>query len=168
MFFELLKDFLLHGHKLTPVERFGFGFSLGVGILLAALYAYQFFYILVSLVKRPRTYPATDQTRRYAVVIAARNEENVLPALLETLATQTYPRENIRVFVVADHCTDSTAAMARARGATVLERNGDGPRGKGHALQFLLSHIQKNEGIRAYSAYLFFDADNLLRPDFIA
>jgi cellulose synthase/poly-beta-1,6-N-acetylglucosamine synthase-like glycosyltransferase len=150
------------------VERFGFGFSLGVGLLLAVLYAYQFFYIFVSLVKRPRTYPKTDQTRRYAVVIAARNEENVLPALLKTLREQTYPRENFRVFVVADHCTDGTADVARASGATVLRREGDGPRGKGHALNFLLSHIARTEGLRAYHAYLFFDADNLLRPNFLA
>lgn len=167
MFFELLRDFLLHGHKLTTVERFGFGFSLGVGILLAVLYAYQFVYIFVSLIKRPGRYPPTDQTSRYAVLIAARNEETVLPELLKSLAAQDYPQERFRVFVVADHCTDSTAAVARQHGATVLERNGDGPRGKGHALQFLLSHIQRTEGFRAYSAYLFFDADNVLRPQFI-
>ena len=41
-----------------------------------------------------------------------------------------------RVLVVADNCTDSTAALARAAGAEVLERDDTERRGKGYALDF--------------------------------
>ena len=39
-----------------------------------------------------------------------------------------------RLLVVADNCTDDTAALARAAGAEVTERHDTGARGKGHAL----------------------------------
>jgi cellulose synthase/poly-beta-1,6-N-acetylglucosamine synthase-like glycosyltransferase len=42
--------------------------------------------------------------------------------------------------VVADNCTDDTAAVARAAGATVIERQETTLRGKGYALQFAFAH----------------------------
>jgi len=55
---------------------------------------------------------------RVAVVIPARDEEHSLPIVLAGLASQTAaPRE---VIVVDDGSTDTTAAVAAARGADVL------------------------------------------------
>jgi 4,4'-diaponeurosporenoate glycosyltransferase len=55
---------------------------------------------------------------RVAVVIPARDEEHNLPTVLAGLASQTAaPRE---VIVVDDGSTDTTAAVAAARGAEVL------------------------------------------------
>lgn len=50
-----------------------------------------------------------------SVVIAARNEEETLPLLLQDLATQTYGLENFEVIVVNDYSTDGTAAVAEGR-----------------------------------------------------
>jgi len=44
--------------------------------------------------------------------------------------------------VVADHCTDRTAAIARAAGACVLERT-EGARGKGAALDWALGRLAR-------------------------
>ncbi|MCW2368496.1 glycosyltransferase family 2 protein [Sphingobium sp. B11D3D] len=43
---------------------------------------------------------------------------------------------HIRLIVIADNCTDDTAAAAGAAGAQVIERNDPSQRGKGHALAF--------------------------------
>jgi hypothetical protein len=45
-----------------------------------------------------------------------------------------------RLLVVADNCSDATAAEARAAGAEVIERQ-DPARGKGHALAFGVAHL---------------------------
>src|SRR4051812_22547884 len=46
----------------------------------------------------------------------------------------------IELVVVADRCTDATAQLARAAGASVLERT-DGPPGKGAALAWALERV---------------------------
>lgn len=72
----------------------------------------------------------------------------------------------ITVFVIADNCTDRTAAIASEKGAVVYTRQNKQAVGKGYALEALLAHI-KSDYPDGYDAYLVFDADNLLAPDFL-
>ena len=154
---------------MNRLEGAGVYISTTVGIVFTLMYLYQFFYIFVALIKRPLRYPATDQSKRYAVVIAARNEENVLPELLRSIAGQTYPADKIAVYVVADNCTDKTADAARAMGARVYERQNKELVGKGYALEYLFDHIRNetDRGFFAYDAYIVLDADNVLRKNYI-
>ena len=137
-----------------------------ISALFFICYTYQFLYIPLVLLKKrhPAALPASPH--RYAVLIAARNEENVIAGLLDSLAAQTYDMSLVTVFVAADNCTDSTAAIARAHGAVVYERFNHVNVGKGYALDFLLQHIGADypEG---FDGYFVFDADNLLSPDYI-
>lgn len=148
-------------------EIFGNNFTTVMGTVFTLLYLYQFVYIFIALIRRPKQYPTTDQSNHYAVIIAARNEENVLPELLKSVAGQTYPAEKVTVFVVADNCTDTTAATARALGAVVYERQNKERVGKGYALEFLFDHIEADYGITHFKAYIVLDADNVLRPNYI-
>lgn len=69
---------------------------------------------------------------RMAVLVPAHNEsEHLLPTLRNLLA-QLGPQD--RLLVVADNCSDDTAAVARAAGALVAERHDTERRGKGFAL----------------------------------
>ena len=129
--------------------------------LFFACYAYQFIYIPVALLKKQKPLP-DGQFHRFAVLIAARNEEAVIGNLIDSLKRQNYPAELIDIYVVADNCTDQTAAVARTHGAKVVCRNDRTHVGKGYALQYLLQHIPE-----AYDAYLVFDADNLVAPDYV-
>ncbi len=140
--------------------------NLAVAILFALCYTYQFVYILISLFVPMKSHKKTS-LHRYAVMISARNEENVLPHLLDSLRAQDYPADYFTVFVIADNCTDRTAEVARAGGAVVYERNNANLVGKGYALDFLLSNIKADYGEDAFDAYMIFDADNLLNPDYI-
>ena len=130
----------------------------------------QIVYMAAALIKtgrkKPQVLPATSQTNRYAVLIAARNEETCLPDLIWSIHAQDYPQENITVFVVADNCTDNTAAEAARYGARVYTRSSVVGKGKGYALSFLLKRIYRDfpDG---FDGYFVFDADNILAPDFI-
>ena len=46
-----------------------------------------------------------------SVIVPARNEENHLPALLDSIRNQTYPTDKFEVIIVDDHSTDDTAAI---------------------------------------------------------
>lgn len=130
-------------------------------------YLYQIVYLFVPMVKKGKGHGRAVMNR-YAVLIAARNEENVLPYLLESIAQQDYPRELVDVYVVADNCTDGTARAAREHGAAVYERFNTRQIGKGYALNFLLEGMGRDGVLEGYDAFLVFDADNLLRPDYIS
>lgn len=139
-----------------------------IGLTFALLYLYQMFYLVLGLVKKPKKYAETDKSKRYAVLIAARNEEKVIANLINSINSQDYPSDQLDVFVVADNCTDSTAAIARGCGATVYERFNKEQVGKGYALNFLLKNIDALCGIRHYDAYFIFDADNILEENYIS
>ena len=103
---------------------------------------------------------------RFAVVICAHDEENVIGNLLENLQSQNYPAEKFHVFVLADHCKDGTVKKAKAfANVTVWQRTGGERSGKGAVLNWGMEKIlQKQNG---FDRVLFFDADNQIRPDFL-
>lgn len=135
-------------------------------VLCALLYAHQFVYLFLPFFGKKRTF-GEPVFHKYAVLIPARNEENVLPHLLSSLAAQDYPQELLTVYVIADNCTDKTADVARAAGARVVERENKVQVGKGYALNYLFGEIEKTDGLDSFDAFLIFDADNLLMPDYI-
>ena len=137
-----------------------------ISALFFICYTYQFLYIPLVLLKKRRPAALPASPHRYAVLIAARNEENVIAGLLDSLAAQTYDMSLVTVFVAADNCTDSTAAIARAHGAVVYERFNQLNVGKGYALDFLLQHIGADYPA-GFDGYFVFDADNILAPDYI-
>ncbi|MFB2976075.1 glycosyltransferase family 2 protein [Microseira sp. BLCC-F43] len=77
---------------------------------------------------------------RVAVLIPAHNEAADIRETLLTIMPQL--TELDRVVVIADNCTDETAAIARASGAKVIERINPDLRGKGYALDYGLRFIK--------------------------
>ena len=70
---------------------------------------YQGLCIVMSLFAKPVRFPDAPMTNRYAVLISARNEENVIGNLIGSIRDQTYPSDLIDIWLVADNCTDNTA-----------------------------------------------------------
>ena len=148
---------------MTTPEKFNFVLSL----IFFVCYAYQMGYIFVPFLFKSKKLPINKCVNRYAVLICARNEEAVLPTLIDSIKNQTYNGELITVFVAADNCTDNTAKLAKDAGAVVYERFNDKKVGKGYALQFLLENIYKDFGKRYFDGFFVFDADNVLEENYI-
>lgn len=136
-----------------------------IAIAFAACYSYQLVYMIVSLTKKQKKFTAKKE-HRYAAIIAARNEENVLPQLIESIRWQKYPSKLIDIFVVADNCTDNTAKIARELGCIVYERENKELVGKGYAMNYIFSEIYKNHEEADYDAFMVFDADNILDENY--
>lgn len=117
--------------------------ALAVALLAAAIMAsvpVLVFVVEVLLALLPsRTGIFKGERRPLAVLVPAHDEEVVIGASLATLVTQLANGD--RLVVIADNCTDGTAAIARAAGAEVVERTDPVRRGKGYALDFGIRHL---------------------------
>lgn len=78
--------------------------------------------------------PGDSAMPRVAILIPAHNEEAAIELTVEMLLREA--PGGTRIMVVADNCTDGTAARAREAGAEVAERVDPMRRGKGFALAF--------------------------------
>lgn len=137
-------------------------FNTCVFLVFSLCYAYQLFYVLVVLLKKPPQHIA-EKNHKYAVLISARNEKVTIGQLIQSIRSQEYPQELIDVFVVADNCDDNTAEIALEAGATrVYERFNKEQVGKGYALEFLINHLWEDYPDAGHEAYFVFDADNVL------
>ncbi|MBQ4040013.1 MAG: glycosyltransferase family 2 protein [Oscillospiraceae bacterium] len=133
---------------------------------ISRLYFYLPIYTVIGFFATRRFSP-TDKRYKYAILVAARNEESVIGNLLDSIKRQDYTGE-VTVFVAADNCTDNTAKIARDHGAVCYERFDPDHRTKGYALQFLVECIRRDFGIHSFDGYFIFDADNLLKQDYIS
>jgi len=102
------------------------------------------------------------QDRKVAVLVPAHNEELVIQATLKDLVPQLKPQH--RLVVIADNCTDATAEIARAAGATVIERQNLDLRGKGYALEYGLQFLESDPP----EVVVFMDADCKAHPRAVA
>ena len=133
--------------------------------ILFSLSAVYFFVLGMAGLVHSRVPQSHDPHKRFAVIIPAHNEENVIVPLIENLLHLDYPKELYSIFVIADNSTDGTASKAHEAGAIVYERFHDKQRGKGHALEWMFSKL--DERTETYDAVVIFDADNLVDPQFL-
>ena len=106
-----------------------------------------------------------EPKNKFALLIAAHNEEVVIGSLIESMLKLDYPKDMYDVFVIADNCTDDTAKIAKTYGVHVCERFAEDKRGKGYALEWMFAKLFSME--KQYDAVAIFDADNLVHKDFL-
>ena len=154
------------------INTIGGFYSLGnkinsiLGLILSVIVIHYAFYYVIGMFFTRKFKPAKKK-HKYGILIAARNEEKVIGNLIDSINKQDYPKDLYKVFVVADNCTDNTASIARKYGAVVYERADNEHRTKGFALQFLVENIRKDYGIETFEGYFIFDADNLIKKNYI-
>jgi len=106
-----------------------------VGVLVAQI-------VVASLGRRDRA-PApcpAEPRSSVGVLVPAHDEASGIAATLAALGAQL--RSGDRLLVVADNCSDDTAALARGVGAEVTERRDPDRRGKGYALDWGVRHFE--------------------------
>lgn len=151
----------LNSVGLTPIVILNFM----IGFVFTAAYLYQGLYMLYVFYKGLVRLAPAKCSHTYAFVIAAHNEEAVIGNLVQSILSQEYDGE-IGCFVVADNCTDATAAVARAAGATAWERNDLVRKGKSWALDYAFARLI-DEYDDKYEAFIIMDADNIIAPDYV-
>jgi cellulose synthase/poly-beta-1,6-N-acetylglucosamine synthase-like glycosyltransferase len=108
----------------------------GVGLSLATLPATLLLFSLTIAALMPTRKRVRSQAEglRLCALVPAHNEELLIARCIRSLMRSG--GEGFRVYVVADNCSDATAAVASASGARVLVRTDALHWGKGHALNY--------------------------------
>lgn len=149
-------------------------YLLVVWIVFGAIWGFFFLllfhYIVFTVIGifKKKTFPKTEEKRRYGILIGARNEEAVIGRLLDSIRANDYPADKVRVFVVAHNCTDRTAEIARSKGATVYEYNNPAERVVGCAYRHFAERINAEGGLSELDGIIVINADNVLAPDYIS
>jgi len=135
------------------------------GLLILAFPGTLYLAVLTVAGALPRrAQEATPLAGRLAFVVPAHNEADGIARTIRDLRSEAARDGETDVIVVADNCSDDTAAVADACGAYVLERNNPGKRGKGYALHHAFESLRPS----GHVAYVVIDADSQVDPGFIA
>jgi 1,2-diacylglycerol 3-beta-glucosyltransferase len=148
----------------SAVRLAGFTIYAAVGAVPAAFAVYNLALAVAAFFHRPPSARRTP-TKRLAVLVPAHDEAELIARCVRSLQAQTYPHELYDVTVIADNCTDDTAALAEAAGAEVLVRDEPDKRGKGQALRWAIERVLAREP--APDAIVVVDADSVATPEFL-
>jgi glycosyltransferase involved in cell wall biosynthesis len=127
---------------------------IAVSLVLALPVLVLFLQVLASAVPRRAAGNLWGLRPKLAVLIPAHNEQLAIDKTLTSVCPQLVSGD--RLVVVADNCTDQTAAVARQRGAEVTVRSDSLRRGKGYALDHGLRFLDRTG---APEVVIFLDAD---------
>jgi cellulose synthase/poly-beta-1,6-N-acetylglucosamine synthase-like glycosyltransferase len=108
---------------------------------------------------RPVEVPDAGASKRVALIVPAHNESIGIVPTIEDIRPQLNTGD--RLIVIADNCSDDTAAIAAAAGAEVIVRNQPEKIGKGYALGWGIDHLSADPP----DFVVFVDADCRLQSD---
>lgn len=138
-----------------------------LSILLGAVALVLLLPTIAELVARLGVRPAragasSDAPTRLLFLVPAHDEALLIEACVRSLRSLRYPEDRYTVVVIADNCSDRTAALARGAGADCLERTDRERRGKPYAIAWALEQLPWDP----YDAVVIVDADSVVDPDF--
>jgi cellulose synthase/poly-beta-1,6-N-acetylglucosamine synthase-like glycosyltransferase len=144
-------------------------FNIIILVFQGALLAIFLYYLIISsfawVKRKEKSANNFAPVNRFAIFVAAHNEQNVISSIVKNLNSLNYPKELYEIFVIADNCTDNTAEIVRRLGVKVYERFNSNKRGKGYALEWAFKRLFDTE--KEFDAICVLDADNLVSPNFL-
>jgi cellulose synthase/poly-beta-1,6-N-acetylglucosamine synthase-like glycosyltransferase len=132
---------------------------LGAAALLLLLpVAVLFVEVLLAVSKRAPDTGKAGARGSLAIVVPAHDEASMVATTLRSILPELSASD--RLIVVADNCSDETAAVAAASGAETIVRTDPARRGKGYALDFAVRHLART----APDIVIVIDADCRVAP----
>jgi cellulose synthase/poly-beta-1,6-N-acetylglucosamine synthase-like glycosyltransferase len=138
-------------------------FYLGLTYLTLAI-SWLFLLTIGSWLYKAKSDPSAPLLK-LAVLVPAHNEELMILQVIKSIRECEYPESLLQIIIIADNCSDRTAAIARQAGITTVERHDLEQQGKGQALDWFLKNYQdlyeQNDGIILIDADVCMDKEML-------
>jgi cellulose synthase/poly-beta-1,6-N-acetylglucosamine synthase-like glycosyltransferase len=109
--------------------------------------------------------PSTSFLPHLLVVVPAYNEEASIAGTIQSVLAVDYPKQCFKILTIADNCSDRTADIAEAEGATVYIRTDTARRGTGFALEDGFSKILSHPKFSDMDGFFVLDSDSTIAAD---
>ncbi len=135
-------------------------------ILFGITFIHTLYFIVTGLLtfkKDKNSFKKCPDKTKFAILIAARNEENVIGDLLDSLKRQNYKKDLYDIYTIINNCTDNTKEIALDHGSKIIDVKKQVST-KGEALRYAIDELKSSE----YDSYIVFDADNIVDANFLS
>lgn len=133
-------------------------------LLATVIFSYRFKYIFLGF-KKDTPYPKAKVQKKFCVLIAARNESNVIGRLLKSFKEQHYDPDKFDVYVIVEDPKDKTIDITKSFGYIPYVRKDLSQVGKGYALDQCIQEIFASN--KDYDILTIVDADNIVAPNYL-
>ena len=126
---------------------------------------YGLYYLVTGIfafVKPKKVELNGDKKHKFSIIIAARNEEKVIGNLVDSLKKQNYDKDKYEINVIINNSTDKTYEVSKKHGANAIKCEVP-VSSKGEVLRYTFNKFKDKD----IDAYIIFDADNVVHPDFL-
>lgn len=113
--------------------------------------------------KKSKIISEKEKFNKFAILIACRNESEVIGNLIDSLNASNYPKNKFDIIALPNNCTDNTKEVAILKNAKVIDIRTQ-TKTKGDVLKYAFKHLKNSD----YDAYIIIDADNLVHENFLA
>ena len=140
-------------------------FNFIIGIISIFFTIYGLYYLITGLFAfaKPKTEQMiANKLHKFMIVIAARNEEKVIGNLIDSLKKQNYDKDSYEINVIINNSADNTYEVSKKHGANTIKCEVP-VKSKGEVLHYVFNKFRDKE----FDAYIIFDADNVVHPDFL-
>ena len=140
-------------------------FNILLGVISVFFTIYGLYYGITGLFaffKRKEETISSKKKNKFSIIIAARNEEAVIGNLIDSLKKQNYPKDKFDINVIVNNSTDNTFEVSKKHGANTIKCEVP-VKSKGEVLHYIFNKFKDKDN----DAYVIFDADNIVHPDFL-
>lgn len=134
-----------------------------IGIILILYAIYLYIKSNIVLKQNKLDLKKKDEVPHIAILIPARDESSVIETLLKSIQNQTISINPEDVYVIVETIKDPTVEICHYYQNTVIVRENLENQRKGYALDEAMKQILPKK----YDLYFIFDADNVLKEDYI-
>ena len=129
---------------------------------LVSVYLFHFVFFMIVGIVHKRKFPKAEEKCRYGILVSAKDEENVIPRLINSIRSAGYPQDKLDIIIIAHNCKDKTADVARSMGAIVIVYNDERSRTLGSAYQYAFKQFD----VKNYDGIIVLNADNEVNKDY--
>ena len=130
--------------------------------VLVNIYLFHFIFFMIVGIIHKRKFPKAEEKCRYGILVSAKDEENVIPRLINSVRAADYPQDKLDIFIIAHNCKDKTADVAKSMGVNVIIYNDENARTLGKAYQYAFKKIN----VKDYDGFIVLNADNVVSKDY--
>lgn len=137
-------------------------------ILMIIFYWYKIVIYLYALRNgtKGNDFPEAKKNHKFAIIIPARFESKVIRGLLDTIKNQDYDKDLMKVVIGVESLEDPTCKIAEEYGYDIHLKKEMDKKGKGYIVKEMIEYINSTDFDT--DAYMIFDADNLVEPNYLS